>query len=97
MIKSLITGLIALIICLGVGIYEQSLSGLMKAAAIATGILIGLAILLSGTLVKGDRGRANDASETVEDRQGRIKRVEFLIVASLPCLLVTAIIYFVSR
>lgn len=51
-------------------------------------ILIGLAVLISGLAVSGDRQRANHYSETKENRQFRIKNTLNLIITAIPSIVV---------
>ncbi len=94
MIKALAAGMVLLLISLCIGIYEGSARVLMTSSAAVSAALILLAIILSGAAVSGDSGRANYASETVKDRQLRFKWAQNFILAAVPCLFVTMIIYF---
>ncbi|MDF4199511.1 DUF5316 family protein [Bacillus subtilis] len=51
-------------------------------------IIIGIAVLISGLAVSGDRQRANHYSETKENRQFRIKNTLNLIILAIPSVIV---------
>ncbi|WP_339246410.1 DUF5316 family protein [Bacillus sp. FSL R5-0523] len=57
-------------------------------------IIIGIAVLISGLAVSGDRQRANHYSETKENRQFRIKNTLNLIILAIPSVIV--VIYLLS-
>lgn len=58
-------------------------------------IFIGISMVLSGSMVSGDRVRANFASESVEDRDKRNKITVNSILLGLPSVLLAILLYFV--
>ena len=63
-----------------------------------TGLLtLGLAMIISGALVSGDRMRANTKREQAEDRRTRIHLSTIMLYLSIPNLLVFAIKYFLYK
>ncbi|MFD1739755.1 DUF5316 domain-containing protein [Bacillus salitolerans] len=57
-------------------------------------LLIGFSVVFSGTMVSGDRMRANFATETEVDRKTRNKITSRLAMLGLPNLLVAVLLYF---
>jgi hypothetical protein len=59
-------------------------------------ILLGLCVVLSGSLGTGDKMRANYATETSEDRLNRDRFVTNCLFISIPNLFIAGILYFLS-
>jgi hypothetical protein len=59
-------------------------------------VLIGLCALLSGSLVDGDRMRANYATETAKDRLNKDRFTTKCFFMAIPNIVVTVIFYFLS-
>lgn len=60
------------------------------------GLCLFICLILSGSLVSGDRARANYAYESKADRQVRNKAVHVLLLFGLPHLLVFLLPYLVE-
>lgn len=58
-------------------------------------ILIGLSMIFSGTMVSGDRMRANYATESSEDRNSRNKMIMGMTLIGSPNLILAIIIYII--
>lgn len=57
-------------------------------------LFIGLAMVFSGSLVSGDRMRANFATESAEDRRNRNSVTFRLALIGIPNLAIAVLIYF---
>ncbi|PEJ57782.1 hypothetical protein CN692_11885 [Bacillus sp. AFS002410] len=64
----------------------------------ATGVVfIMLSMLFSGSLVSGDRMRANYSSESKEDRRGRLETTIRLALIGFPNIIVSLLFYWLSN
>lgn len=64
--------------------------------AVISGILIVLCAIFSGSLVDGDRMRANYATEMRKDRLNRDRFTTKCFFRAIPNIIVTALFYFLS-
>jgi hypothetical protein len=55
---------------------------------------IGLSLVFSGSMVNGDRMRANFAAETTEERQERTSTTARLALLGLPNVVVACLLYY---
>lgn len=58
-------------------------------------IMIGLSMVFSGTMVSGDRMRANYATESTDDRNSRNKMIFTMIIFGAPNLVLAVILYLI--
>ena len=66
-------------------------------ASLITGVIgvvfIGLSMLFSGSMVSGDRMRANFSSESKEERRERLVSTKLLALIGLPNIIVSLLFY----
>ncbi|WP_374989023.1 DUF5316 family protein [Priestia megaterium] len=92
MIKSIIGGFIlSFVLLLACTIANVNLETVFLAVFI---ILVGLAIIISGEAVSGDRMRANLATESKTDKKWRITNSINLMLAATPVLGVFLLIHY---
>jgi len=60
-------------------------------------IFIGIAMILSGSMVSGDRMRANLATESTENRDERNKITTNSLLIALPNIIVAILFYYLSK
>jgi hypothetical protein len=58
---------------------------------------MGLAGILSGAFISGDRLRANYATESKDDARAKNKRMNQLFFFGLPYLFIALLIYFLTK
>ncbi|MFJ8460590.1 DUF5316 domain-containing protein [Lysinibacillus xylanilyticus] len=73
----------------------------MEKVYIVTGtvgcIFIGISMILSGSMVSGDRMRANFATETTDERDERNKITMNAFLIALPNIFVAILFYYLSK
>ena len=57
-------------------------------------IFIGISMVMSGSMVSGDRMRANFATESAEDREGRNRTTLNSMLLGLPSILTAVLLYY---
>lgn len=97
MLRSLGFGaaLLALIALVSIGFGDWTL--IMKFAGYAGGGFLLLAAVFSGSLVSGDRMRANFSTETKEDRDTRLKWSTRFMLISLPNIAASFCMYYFTK
>ncbi|WP_374966882.1 DUF5316 domain-containing protein [Lysinibacillus sp. RS5] len=60
-------------------------------------IFIGISMILSGSMVSGDRMRANFATETTDERDERNKITVNALLIALPNIFVAILFYYLSK
>ncbi|MCJ8008881.1 DUF5316 domain-containing protein [Lederbergia wuyishanensis] len=58
-------------------------------------IFVGISIITSGSMVSGDRMRANFATESKEDRTERNRRTLITLLIGLPNIITSGLLYYV--
>ncbi|MCY8827197.1 DUF5316 family protein [Bacillus atrophaeus] len=90
--KFLVLGLILAIIEGVIGYFFRGSISYETVFGTVSIILIGIAVLISGLAVSGDRQRANHYSETKENRQFRIKNTFNIVITAIPSLIILIVL-----
>lgn len=93
----LLWGVLTSLLLTGVAYLLPDYPLLLKATGWIGGICLLISMVLSGSLVSGDRARANYTHESKEDRQLRNKAVYVLLLFGVPHLLVFLLPYLLDR
>src|SRR5665647_2280880 len=95
--KPIILGFIIMCISIVIGKILNNWMLTIEICGIIGLICLGIAGLLNGSFVNGDRNRANSSFDTKEDKNNKNKITNFAVAVGLPNIILAVIVFLITN